>query len=166
MTIGTTLLNLFSDRSATETRRVEPRLSSVSTSAGTEEAGASGKPASPLAALPAPTAPEEPRFDLRNISPREFADVTHELYMEGTLNWDEFQMIGFPSELNPRYDETIGALTGELARPDHPKDMLGKWEQRVEFERRYNPDADQVRIAENALAKLNWQTQPPVKLSA
>lgn len=166
MNIGTTLLNLFSDRSATEARRVEPRLSSVAETSSSEESAAAEKAAAPLAALPPPSAPEPPRYDLRNISPREFADVTHELYMEGTLNWDEFQMIGFPSELNPRYDETIGALTGELARPDHPKDMLGKWEQRVEFERRYNPDADQVRIAENALAKLSWQAQPPMKLSA
>jgi hypothetical protein len=166
MNIGSTLLNLFSDRSSAGAQRLEPRLHAVSDGGKAEDSAPAEKPAAPLAALPPPSVPEEPRYDLRNISPREFADVTHELYMEGTLNWDEFQMIGFPSELNPRYDETIGALTGEMARPDHPKDMLGKWEQRVEFERRYNPDADQVRIAENALAKLSWQAQPPVKLSA
>jgi hypothetical protein len=161
MNIGSTLLRLFSDRPPPEAQRVEPRLGN-----GVEKQSAAEKPAEPLVALPPPSAPPEPRFDLRNISPKEFADVTHELYMEGTLSWDEFQMIGFPTELHPRYDETIGALTGEPARPDHPKDMLGRWESRVEFERRYNPDADQVRIAENALAKLNWQTQPPVKMSA
>lgn len=161
MNIGSTLLRLFSDRPPAEAQRLEPRLSN-----GVDRQAAAEKPAEPLVALPPPSAPPEPRFDLRNISPREFADVTHELYMEGTLSWDEFQMIGFPTELHPRYDETIGALTGEMARPDHPKDMLSRWEQRVEFERKYNPDADQVRIAENALAKLNWQAQPPVKMSA
>jgi hypothetical protein len=161
MNIGSTLLRLFSERPP-EAQRIEPRLSKAIDSQPPKVE----KPSEPLAALPPPSVPEEPRYDLRNISPREFADVTHELYMEGTLSWDEFQMIGFPTELNPRYDETIGALTGELARPDHPKDMLGRWEQRVEFERRYNPDADQVRIAENALAKLNWQTQAPMKMSA
>ncbi len=162
MNIGSTLLRLFSDRPSPETQRLEPRLSNAvdNQTAKTEKA------AEPLIALPPPAAPEEPRYDLRNVSPREFADITHELYMEGTLNWDEFQMIGFPSELSPRYNETIGALTGEKAKPDQPKDMLGHWEQRVEFERKYNPDADQVRTAENALAKLSWQSQTPVKLSA
>jgi hypothetical protein len=163
MNIGSTLLRLFTDSPQRETQRLEPRLGEAG-KAG--ESVKSEKVQAPLAALPPPSAPPEPRFDLRNVSPREFADITHELYMEGTLSWDEFQMVGFPTELNPRYDETIGALTGEMARPDHPKDMLGRWEQRVEFERRYNPDADQVRTAENALAKLSWQSQPPVKMSA
>lgn len=160
MNIGSTLLRLFTDPPPREAQRLEPRLGA------TGESGKPEKVQAPLVALPPPSAPPEPRFDLRNVSPREFADITHELYMEGTLSWDEFQIVGFPTELNPRYDETIGALTGEMARPDHPKDMLGRWEQRVEFERRYNPDADQVRTAENALAKLSWQTQPQVKLSA
>lgn len=166
MNIGSTLLRLFAERPSPETQRLEPRLNTAGESRKTTEAAQVETTAAPLAALPPPSVPEEPRYDLRNISPREFADVTHELYMEGTLSWDEFQMIGFPTELHPRYDETIGALIGEPARPDRPKDMLGRWEQRVEFERRYNPDADQVRIAENALAKLSWQSQPPVKMSA
>ena len=125
-------------------------------------------PAAPLAALPAPDDPSltAPRHDLRNISPRQFADVTHELYMEGTLSWEEFKMLGVPSELDPRYDQTIGALTGEKAQPDRPKDMLGHWEQRVDFEKRYNPSEDQVRTAESALQKLTWQTLPPVRMSA
>ncbi|EME68602.1 hypothetical protein H261_17658 [Paramagnetospirillum caucaseum] len=166
MNIGSTILRLFSERPPPEAPRLEPRLGAAAESRKTGDTAQLETAASPMAALPPPAPPEEPRFDLRNISPREFADVTHELYMEGTLSWDEFQMIGFPTELHPRYDETIGALTGEPARPDHPKDMLSRWEQRVEFERKYNPDADQVRIAENALAKLSWQTQPPVKMSA
>lgn len=166
MNIGSTLLRLFADRPLPETQRQEPRLTSVpGRIEGSAQAPGLAAPTA-LPALPPPSAPEPPRFDLRNVSPREFADITHELYMEGTLSWEEFQMIGLPSELNPRYNETIGALTGEKAQPDQPKDMLGHWEQRVGFERKYNPDADQVRIAENALAKLTWQSQPPVKMSA
>lgn len=165
MNIGSALARLFTERPSFETQRLEPRLSR--TEAPTDSAEPRKISASPAPlALPAPTQPEPARFDLRNVSPREFADITHELYMEGTLSWDEFQTVGFPSELNPRYNETIGALTGEKARPDHPKDMLGHWEQRVEFERRYNPDDQQVRIAESALSKLTLQSQPPVKLTA
>lgn len=165
MNIGSALARLFTDRSPFEATRVEPRLTRAESAADSAESRKIAASPAPLA-LPAPVQAEPPRFDLRSVSPRDFADITHELYMEGTLSWDEFQMVGFPSELNPRYDETIGALTGEKARPDHPKDMLGHWEQRVEFERRYNPDDQQVRVAESALSKLTLQSQPPVKLSA
>lgn len=159
MNIGSTLFRLFTDRPFPEAQRVEPRLTPL-------PARVIDDTPTPKLALPPPSAPEAPRFDLRSVSPREFADITHELYMEGTLSWDEFQMVGFPSELDPRYNATIGALTGEKAQPDQPKDMLGHWEQRLVFERKYNPDADQVRTAENAVAKLSWQAQAPVKMSA
>lgn len=166
MTISSALSRLFSDpweRSITERPRQEPRLNSTTTTqASSTELGQ----ATPLAALPAPAEPQAPRYDMRNISPRDFADATHELYLDGTLSWDEFKMVGFPSELDPRYDETIGALTGEKANPDQPKDMLGQWEQRVDFEKRYNPYPDQVKIAEGTLQKLSVLSQAPVSLSA
>ncbi|OAN54159.1 hypothetical protein A6A04_12980 [Paramagnetospirillum marisnigri] len=165
--ISSALSRLFTDpweRSVTERSRQEPRLGSadeVKQAALTDET-------EPLLALPAPGAAESdtPRFDLRNISPRDFADLTHELYLDGTLTWDEFKLVGFPSELDPRYDETIGALIGEKANPDQPKDMLTQWEQRVDFEKRYNPHPDQVKIAEEALGKLAWISSAPLDLSA
>lgn len=92
--------------------------------------------------------------DPRHISPRDFAEFTHELYMEGQLSWEEYQLVGFPSELDPRWDETIGALTGEKAEPDRPRDMLTEWERRVDFERRYNRDPVHVARAERVLALL------------
>lgn len=165
MTIGSALSRLFSDpweRSITERPRQEPRLLATSASRDIAEL----PPATPMAALPAPAEPTTTRYDMRNISPRDFADATHELYMDGTLSWDEFKMVGFPSELDPRYDETIGALIGEKANPDQPKDMLGQWEQRVDFEKRYNPYPDQVKTAESVLQKLSYLGQPPLRLSA
>ena len=165
MTITSALSRLFSDpweRSITDRARQEPRLTSMDSA---QDAAALEKPAQ-LAALPPPADNQNGRYDMRNISPRNFADATHELYMDGTLNWNEFKMVGFPSELDPRYDETIGALIGEKANPDQPKDMLGQWEQRVDFEKRYNPSAEQVGTAESALQKLSWQTQTPVRMSA
>lgn len=164
--ISSALSRLFSDpweRSITERTRQEPRL--TGTGAG-PDAIALDAPAD-LPALPAPGAADStPRYDLRHISPKGFADLTHELYLEGTLSWEEFKMVGFPSELDPRFDETIGALTGEKANPDQPKDMLGQWEQRVDFEKRYNPHPDQVKIAEEALGKLAWLNSPPLNLNA
>jgi len=92
----------------------------------------------PTLALPPPSPRRDPSGpDMRDISPRDFADFTHELYLGGELSWPEFRMVGFPSELDPRWDETIGALTGERAEPDRPRDMLLEWGRRVDFMRRY-----------------------------
>jgi hypothetical protein len=123
-----------------------------------------GAPAKPQALLPPPAdaTAQPPRPDLRNISPRDFAEVSHDLYVEGVLSWPEYQMVGFPSELHPRYDATIGALTGEKAQPDRPRDMLGEWERRVDFERRYNAGSDTAKRAERVLQVLTWQSQPPL----
>jgi len=171
MTISATLARFFSDpweRPAAERNRIEPRLTATASAASANTNTAIADQTQATLALPAPdTSPSQtPRHDLRNISPRQFADVTHELYMEGTLNWEEFKMLGVPSELDPRYDQTIGALTGEKAEPDKPKDMLGHWEQRVDFEKRYNPSDEQVATAESVLQKLTWQTQAPLRMSA
>ncbi len=167
MTISSALSRLFSDpweRSITERPRQEPRLTTASSAQDVTATPTTS--AAPMAALPAPAEPPAARYDMRNISPRNFADATHELYMDGTLNWNEFKMVGFPSELDPRYDETIGALIGDKANPDQPRDMLGQWEQRVDFEKRYNPNPDQVKTADSVLQKLTVLTQPPMRLSA
>lgn len=114
-------------------------------------------PPAPLLALPPPRA-KHPRHDLRNVSPRRFAEIAHELYLEGSLKWAEYQLVGFPSELHPDYDITIGALTGEKAEPNRPRDLLAEWEQRVDFMRRY--DDPGVGLAERALDVLKRQAEP------
>lgn len=129
-----------------------------------------GKSPQPQALLPAPVTPPPPESpsgpDLRNISPNDFADLMHELYIGGVLDWQEYRMVGFPSQLHPRFDETIGALTGEKANPDQPRDMLGEWERRVEFERRQaNALPEQRARAERILDVLNWQGERPVRVS-
>ena len=116
----------------------------------------------PRLALPAPRAQARARYDLRNISPRQYAEIAHELYLEGSLRWEEYQWIGFPSELHPDYDSTIGALTGERADPDRPRDMLAAMENHVDFMRRYqNAGGDgSFWKAERALDVLRRQTEP------
>ncbi|MBC7951799.1 MAG: hypothetical protein H7Z12_08295 [Rhodospirillaceae bacterium] len=116
------------------------------------------KRAEPILALPPPQPSPLPRHDLRRVSPRRFAEIAHELYLEGWLHWAEYQQVGFPSELHPDYDSTIGALTGEKADPDRPRDMLGEWEKRVDFMRRFS-DRD-VRHAERAVDILRRQAEP------
>lgn len=111
----------------------------------------------PILALPPPRE-KRPRHDLRNVSPRRFAEITHELYVEGSLKWAEYQLVGFPSELHPHYDSTIGALTGQRAEPNRPRDLLAEWESRVDFMRRYGDPG--LLVAERALDVLRRQAEP------
>ena len=78
-------------------------------------------------ALPPPPAVHP----VRAISPRGLADLAHELYVEGSLGLEDYLLLGFPSELHPAFDRTIGALTGRKAQPDRPRDMIREWETRL-----------------------------------
>lgn len=112
-------------------------------------------PAPPdVIALP-PPAERRVRHDLRHVSPRRFAEIAHELYVEGSLKWAEYQLVGFPSELHPDYDRTIGALTGQKARPNRPRDLLAEWEERLDFMRRHGDPS--LVVAEQALTVLRRQ---------
>jgi len=94
------------------------------------------------------------------MSPRQMADWAHEMYMAGAMNWQEY-LTAVPSELHPDYDSTVGALTGEPARPDHPRDMLREWEEKLAFIKRYNDwDADGVRRTERVVTLLKRQSRP------
>lgn len=110
----------------------------------------------PVIALPPPPPMQEAEelWDLRNISPRDFANVMHELYLSGLLSWAQYRIAGFPSELHPEYDATIGALTGEMAAPDKARDMIAEWEKRLEFEQRYAPGSADLRGTAQIFAAL------------
>ena len=111
--------------------------------------------APPLPA-PGPPAPEPPRrdivagpvtpdMDVGNLSPRRMAEMSMDLYMVGVITWEEHAMLAFQPELHPDYDQTVGALTGEKADPDRPRDFVAIWEERLAFERRHNAgNADRI----------------------
>lgn len=103
--------------------------------------------------------------DVRAMSPRELSEFAHELYIEGVIKWDEYKTLGFPTELNRQYADTIGALTGEKAEPDKPRDMINEWEDRLNFEKKYFAD-DAVTPArtQKVLNVLKWHEIPKVSL--
>ena len=77
-------------------------------------------------------------LDLRNFTPRQMADLSMDLYVSDILEWEEYAMLAFQPELHPDYDRTIGALTGEKAKPDGPRDFISGWETRHRFEEKHN----------------------------
>jgi hypothetical protein len=131
----------------------------------------------PRLELPRPTPPEPPRPPLpqpavagaplpeseimvRNMSPRQMADWAHEMYMLGWITWDEYRAAQ-PVELHPDYNTTIGALTGERAEPDRPRDMVREWEERLAFAHRHaSLDDTEARRLHRIVALLRWQAAP------
>ena len=61
-------------------------------------------------------------LDTRRASPREMTDLSLDLYAAGILSYDDYAVLAFQPELHPDYDRTIGALTGEAARPEGRRD--------------------------------------------
>lgn len=151
------LARLFADPGQRLDDRHEPRLI---TYCGGESGPTTEQVRRPVPPPPSSRPRPGQRFDLRNISPRHFAEITHELYLDGTLSWEEFQQVGFPSELDPRFDETIGALIGEKANPDQPRDMLSQWEERVAFEQRTGYLTDPIGTTRSILDKLSALSSP------
>ncbi len=75
---------------------------------------------------------------IRNMTPRQMANMSLDLYVGGHLQWDEYALLAFQPELHPDFDRTIGALTGEKAAPDRPRDFVADWKERLAFEQRHN----------------------------
>ena len=139
---------LFSSRegfsSSSRRGRQEPRFSP----GATQSALRAGLPAladdtaEPLSTPMARASRGSYRVDPRNMSPRQLADWAHEMYLCRMLTWEEYCMAGFPPELHPQYNRTVGALTGKPAQPDAPRNMIRVWEERLSFMMRYY-DADE-----------------------
>ncbi len=100
-------------------------------------------------------------IDIRSVSPRRIADLGLDLHLAGYLEWDEYAMLAFQPELHPDYDRTVGALTGERAQPDRPRDYLAAWEDRVAFETRYpSEDGSSLARSERIVSVLRLLDQP------
>ncbi len=123
--------------------------------------------------LPAKIEPPSPYHDLigdvdvRNISPRRMVELAMDLYVSGAINWNESALMAFQPELQPDYDKTVGALTGEPAEPDRPRDFVEIWEQRLTFEKKYNTiDSDAVTKSQRIVDVLHAIDSPPLNVVA
>ncbi|MBT6094903.1 MAG: hypothetical protein HOH04_08475 [Rhodospirillaceae bacterium] len=92
-------------------------------------------------------------INFRHASPRQIADVSLDLYAAGLLSYEDYSELAFQPELHPDYNRTVGALTGEPAAPDHHRDFVLLWNERLQFDLRHNsqnspPVRQTVRIYE------------------
>lgn len=144
-------------RRASSSTRSEPRFSGAPSMRG-------GLPALPDEVVEPFSTPTDRaarggyRIDPRAMSPRQLADWAHEMYLCRMLSWEEYCMAGFPPELHPHYNRTVGALTGKLAQPDAPRNMIRVWEEKLSFMLRYyDADEPDVLRVEKLLRLLRQQ---------
>lgn len=101
-------------------------------------------------------------YDPRYLSPREMVNLSQELYMAGIVNFDEYATMAYQPELQPDYNQTVGALTGEPAEPDRKRDFISYWEERLAFEQKYNTiDSKDVAASQRIVDVLRaLETEP------
>lgn len=100
-------------------------------------------------------------IDVHAISPREMVNLSQDLYAAGVISWDEYSLLAYQPELQPEYDRTVGALTGEPAQPDRRRDFVALWEDRLAFEERHNPaDHRQIQNSRHILTTLRQIASP------
>jgi len=102
----------------------------------------------------------------RNISPREVAKLGFDLYVAGVLKWDEYSDFSFQAELHPEFDKTIGALTGEKARPDAKRDFIKVWEDKYSFSSRHGGSHSDVAKRALHILSILRRIESPVNTSA
>ena len=95
---------------------------------------------------PPPGGPRVP--DVRHMTPREMQDYSENLYAAGVISFEDHEALSFQPELHPDFPRTIGALTGEPAQPDRPRDYIQQWRDRIDYTQRYYPaNSEPVRQA-------------------
>lgn len=101
----------------------------------------------PPQSLPAPEKGDA-SINVRYMSPRAMQEFSQDLYAAGLISFEDYEALAFQPDLHPDFDRTIGALTGERAQPDRPRDFIRKWEDQLEFAQRYYPsNSNEVRQA-------------------
>lgn len=92
---------------------------------------------------------------VRHMTPREMLTYSEDLYAAGIVTFDDYEAMAFQPDLHPDFKRTIGALTGDVPQPDRPRDFIRRWEDRLDFARRYHPaNSHEVRQAYRILNVL------------
>lgn len=139
------------------TLSMPPASGQLGVAAGYDEPFIAAAETAEVIALPAPPA----AHPVRAMSPRELAALAHELYLDGSLGLDDYLLLGFPSELHPAFDRTIGALTGRKAQPDRPRDLIREWENRLaDLHQSSAPVPALIDRARRTLGLLRWLETP------
>lgn len=138
-----------------ENMRATGNLPAVGNRAGQTRA----KKTSPLAELIG-------NVDTHNLTPRRMADLSLDLYAAGAISFDDYSLLAFQPELHPDFNRTIGALTGEEADPDRPRDFVSLWDDRAAFQRRHNAGRNDLIEQSERIASMLRRIDSPTNVMA
>ena len=102
--------------------------------------------------------------DTHHLSPRQMSGLSLDLYAIGAISFDDYSALTFQPELHPDFDRTIGALTGERADPDRPRDFVRLWDDRADFQRRYNAARTDLVEQSERIASVLRQIETPISM--
>ncbi len=94
-------------------------------------------------------------YNVNNISPRDMAAMSNELYSSNNISLEEHAMLSFQPELNAK--QPI-----ESAAPDAKRDFINEWERKLEFQKQYGAPKefiDRTKNTLNLLVNLNSMHQ-------
>ena len=84
-------------------------------------------------------------YDLKMISARQMVALSFDLYTAGYIDQEQHLLLSYQAELQPNFNETIGALINQNSAPDKPRDFIALWIERCLFEQNYpGPDYERA----------------------
>lgn len=95
------------------------------------------------------------KYDVENVSPRDMANMSYELYDSGIISFKQHALLSFQPELSPYFNSTIGKLTNTTAQPDVPRNFLGEWKDRLEQESRDGLPKDMIKNTKEIVSILD-----------
>jgi hypothetical protein len=102
--------------------------------------------------------------DTHHLSPRRMSELSLDLYAIGAISFEDYSALAFQPELHPDFDRTIGALTGERADPDRPRDFVRLWDDRADFQRRHNAARTDLVKQSERIASVLRQIETPISM--
>ena len=102
--------------------------------------------------------------DTHHLSPRQMSGLSLDLYAIGAISFEDYSALAFQPELHPDFDRTIGALTGERADPDRPRDFVRLWDDRADFQRRHNAARTDLIEQSERIASVLRQIETPISM--
>ncbi|NQU60928.1 MAG: hypothetical protein HQ512_07335 [Rhodospirillales bacterium] len=103
-------------------------------------------------------------FDAHHATPRQVANLSDNLYAAGAISFDDYSELAFQPDLDPEFERTIGALTGEPAEPDRPRDFVSLWDERAAFEKRHKTASPDMAVQSERIAALLRGIETPTNL--
>lgn len=95
------------------------------------------------------------RYDVQDITPRAMAEMSQELYDNGSISLKNHAFISFQPELNPSFNDTIGRFSHTTAHPDSPRNFLAEWHERLTEQMRSGASTEIVNNTKEVVSILD-----------